>query len=457
MPDTPVQSLFDHIFASDRVISATSSAAWVDAMLTFERELAAAEADLGILSADDAGAVADACRRFAVTPADLGSRGRATGNPAAVLVAALRTLAGERSSAVHHGATSQDVMDTAAMIVAKQACRSVIDDLDAASRACADLARRHRDAVMLGRTLLQPAVPITFGLKAARWLAGLTEAATNLEEVASTKLAVQLGGAAGTLSAWGGRGLELCARLAERLDLAEPVLPWQTDRSRMVELSGALVVAAAAAAKVALDVVLLSQAEVGEAQESNEPGHGGSSTMPHKRNPVTSVLVLAGWRRAQGAASTLSACAVQDHERAATGGWHAEWQSLCDLLCAAGGCTFGAREVLESLHVDVGRLERNVEATGGSVMAERVTLDLAADLGREAAAEIVTGATASAVESGRTLREVLGSIPDVAGRRSPAELDALFDPSGYLGSAPALIDRVLAAHEARERREGAPR
>jgi 3-carboxy-cis,cis-muconate cycloisomerase len=451
MAGTSPLSLFDPLFSSDRVLAATSPGAWVAALLAFERELAAAEAELGILSANDAEAVADACSRFDLAPDDLGSRGRAAGNPVVPLVAALRSLAGDHASAVHHGATSQDAMDSAAMLVAKHACRIVVDDLDGAARACAGIVRRHRAAVMVGRTLLQPAVPVTFGFKAARWLAGLTDAAAALERAADARLAVELGGAAGTLAAWGDRGLELCALLARRLGLQEPVVPWHTDRSRLVELSGALVVASAAAAKVALDVALLSQAEVGEASEAGDAGHGGSSTMPHKSNPVSSVLVLAAWRRAQGAASTLSACAVQDHERGATGGWHAEWESLTDLLRAAGGCAFGIRKVLGSLRVDAARLARNLEATDGVVMAERVSFDLATDLGREAASDIVARAAASAAAEGRTLRDVLGSVPEVAARRSPAELDALFDPSGYLGATDALVERVLAAHDARER------
>jgi len=447
-------SLFDPLFVNDRVAAATGPRAWVDALLAFERELAAAEADLGILSAGAAAAVADACRRFAVAPSVLGTRGRATGNPVVPLVSALRSLAGDHASAVHHGATSQDAMDTAAMLVAAQVCKIVLDDLDGAACVCAELVHQYRHVVMVGRTLLQPAVPITFGLKAAQWLTALTDAAVNLGRVKDTRLAVELGGAAGTLSAWGDDGLTLCARVAERLGLVQPALPWHTDRSRMTELAGALVVAAAAAAKVALDVVLLSQAEVGEVHESAAPAHGGSSTLPHKSNPVTSVLVLAAWRRAQGASSTLSACAVQDHERAATGGWHAEWQSLNDLLAAAAGCAFGVRELLGSLRVDEARLAGNLAATRGLVMAERVALDLAADLGRETASEIVARAARTAAASGRPLRDALGDLPEVAAQRGAAELDVLFEPSGYLGATDALVDRALSAHAARL---GAPR
>jgi len=442
----PPRSLFDPLLSSDEVAAATGPEAWVEALVEFERELAAAQADLGILPAAAAEAVADACRTLTAAPADLGTRGRAAGNPAAPLVAALRPLAGEHGWAVHYGATSQDAMDTAMMLVVKRACAAVLVDLDRACDAAAALARRYRTEPMTGRTLLQPAVPVTFGLKSARWLLALLEAAEGVEHVAATRLAIQLGGAAGTLSAWGERGLELAARLAARLGLRDPVMPWHTDRSRLLEVSGALLLAAAAAAKVALDVVLLAQAEVGEVRESREPGHGSSSTMPHKANPVSSVLVLAGWRRAHGAASTLSSCAVQDHERAATGAWHAEWQSLTDLLQAVGGCVRGAADVLGSMSVDGTRLSGNLGASGALVLSERITLDLAPDIGRDAAAQVA--ATAAGAE-GRTLREVLGSLPEVASRRSARELDALADPSGYLGAADALVERALHVYESR--------
>jgi 3-carboxy-cis,cis-muconate cycloisomerase len=428
--------------------AATGPGAWVAALLAFERELAAAEADLGIVAAASARAVADATARFDVAPGHLGVRARDAGNPVVPLVARLRALAGEHGSAVHYGATSQDALDTAAMLVAKAACGVLLADLDAAREACAVLARGHRATVMTGRTLLQPAVPVTFGLKAAGWLVGLTEAAAALGRVEERRLCVQLGGAAGTMAAFGDQGPALCSRLAERLSLGAPALPWHTDRTRVLELAGALATVAAVAAKVALDVVLLAQAEVGEVHEAASKGRGGSSTMPQKANPVASVLVLAGWRRAQAAAAALGTAAVQDHERAGTGGWHAEWQSLTDLLTAAGGCAAGVRRVLLGLSVDPGRMTVNLGRTQGVVVAERVALDLARDLGREEAADVVGRASATALAETRPLRDVLGAMPEVTERRSAAALDALCDPAGYLGAADLLVDRALDLHEA---------
>ncbi|MGH9101805.1 MAG: lyase family protein, partial [Acidimicrobiales bacterium] len=357
---------------------------------------------------------------------------------------------------VHLGATSQDTMDTAAMLVALRAGRAILADLDAAADVCASLTHRHRATLMTGRTLLQPALPMTFGLKAGGWLVALTEAGDTLGGVLSDRLAVQLGGAAGTLAAFGDRGLALSARLAERLGLAAPVLPWHTDRSRVADLAHALVRVASACAKVALDVVLLAQAEVAEVHEGGGPGHGGSSTMPQKANPVGSALVLAAARRAQSAASALVSSSVQDHERAATGGWHAEWQALTDGLRAAGGCASGIRRVLDGLQVDVAQMAANLARTHGTVVAERVALDLAADLGREKATAVVGRATRRALAGQQPLRQALGADREVTTLRSPEELDKLCDPAGYLGVTEDLVERALSVHRSSTSTRGEP-
>lgn len=440
----PADALFDPIFGSDATTDATSPEAWLAALLDFERELALAQADLGLLSPAEAQGVVAATSQPHVTPAQLGSAAQASGNPVVPLVAELSSA----GAPVHRGATSQDAMDTAAMLVALRAGRAILADLGAAAVACASLTRRHRATLMTGRTLLQPALPITFGLKAGGWLVALTEAGDGLGRVLSERLAVQLGGAAGTLAAFGDRGLALSARLAERLGLAAPLVPWHTDRSRLVDLAHALVRVAAACAKVALDVVLLAQAEVAEVRESGGPAHGGSSTMPQKANPVGSVTVLAAARRAQGAASVLESSSVQDHERAATGGWHAEWQALNDCLRATGGCAAGVRRLLDGLQVDVERMAANLARTHGTIVAERVALDLARDLGRAQAIAVVGRATRKALEDEQPLRRALGADPDVAALRSPDELDALCDPAGYLGMTDQLVERALALHEA---------
>lgn len=456
-------SLFDPLFTSDAMDAATSPEAWTAALLAFERELARAEADAGVVPRPAAEAVAGAAGRIHPRPGDLGVAARSAGNPVVPLVRALAAAVDDAPGAAghgawaHFGATSQDAMDTAAMLVAREGCRLLLADVGAAADACAALARRHRRTLMTGRTLLQPALPITFGLKVAGWLVGLVEAAAVVERVAAERLAVQLGGAAGSLASLGDRGPAVSARLAERLGLAEAPLPWHTDRGRVVELAGALVGLANAAAKVAFDVVLLAQAEVGEVTEGGGGGHGGSSTMPHKANPVSSVLVLAAARRAHGAAAVLVSSGVQDHERAGTGGWHAEWQALTDLLRAAGGCANGVAAVVDRLTVSPSRMAANLDRTGGVLMAERVALDLAPELGRAPAAEVVGAASRRAIETGCSFRQALAAEPEVARRRDPVALDRLCEPEGYLGANDELIDRALARHDAWTRsEEGAP-
>lgn len=440
-------TLFDPLFTSDAMAAATGADAWVAALLAFERELATAQADLGMVPPAAARAAADATRAVKIDPESLGRAARDAGNPVVPLVRAVRDAATD-DMAVHRGATSQDAMDTAAMLVAERACRIVLADLDAAARACAALADGHRATVMTGRTLLQPAVPVTFGLKAAGWLVALCEAADATERVRRERLALQLGGAAGTMAAFGAGGPELATALATRLGLADPLMPWHADRSRLVELGAALVLVANAAAKVALDVVLLAQAEVGEATEAPTSGRGGSSTMPQKANPVTSVRILATARRAHAAAAALAAGAVHDHERAATGGWHAEWQPFTDLLRAAGGCAAGVAGLLEGLEVDGSRMEANVEATNGVLVAERIALALSATMGRREAADVVARASRAARAEDRPLRDVLSAMPELEGTLAGANLDDLCDPRRYLGASDALVDRALARHAA---------
>jgi len=340
---------FDALFVPSALREAVSDEAWLRAMLEAERALAAAEARVGVLSAEEADGVASAC----AARVDLGTlleEGRAVGNPVEPLVRALR----ERAERVHWGATSQDVLDTAAALVARDAGGLVVGELDRLANACAELAETHRSSVMAARTLLQQAVPTTFGLKAASWLVGVVHARGRLD--AALRLPAQLGGAAGTLAALGDRGLDVLHAYAEELGLPEPVLPWHTRRLPIAELGGALAVASGFVAKIALDVALLAQTEVGEVRE---PAPGGSSTMPHKRNPVGSSLARACAARARAAAGVLVDSLEQEHERAA-GAWHAEWGALSDALALTGGAAAWMRKTLEGLEVDVERMRANV-------------------------------------------------------------------------------------------------
>jgi 3-carboxy-cis,cis-muconate cycloisomerase len=335
---------FERIFVPDEIRDAVSDRAWLDAMLEAERALAAAEAQAAVITQEAADAVAAATRQVRVDPA----AGRAAGNPVEPLVSALR----EHAPFVHHGATSQDIIDTAAALVARRALELILAELDTVAGECARLADQHRATVMPGRTLLQQATPTTFGLKAAGWLTAIVQARALLVDA---KLPAQLGGASGTLAALGDRGLEVARLYAAGLFLEEPVLAWHANRFPIARLGAALTVAAAAVEKIALDVLLLAQTEVGEVREQ---AGGVSSTMPHKRNPVGSTLARACAAGAHAAASVLMR-GEHEHERAA-GAWHAEWKALSDVLALSGGAAWWMRETLAGLEVDAERMRANL-------------------------------------------------------------------------------------------------
>jgi 3-carboxy-cis,cis-muconate cycloisomerase len=440
--------LFDGVLARGRVAGEVSDRAWLQAMLDVEAALARASARAGLLPAEHADAIARACDAERYDPAEIGAEATKTGNPAVPLVRALTgAVEGEAAGQVHRGATSQDVIDSAAMLVAHRALGPLLDDLDAAARAAAALAAEHRDTVMAGRTLLQQALPVTFGLKAAEWLSGLDDAAARLEELRRTRLAAQLGGAAGTLASLGDAGPEVLAGFAEELGLAEPALAWHTIRVRPAELAGALGVACGVVAKVARDVTLMAQTEVGEAREG-VPGRGGSSTLPHKRNPVAAVSAVACAMRAPGLVAELLGAMAHEHERGA-GPWHAEWRAFSALLETAGSACAWLRDCLEHLEVDAERMRANLELTHGALLAERVTTALAPALGRQVAHELVQEAAQAAFASERPLRDVLTDDDRVREHLDAEEVGTLLDPAQYLGATGELIDRALRAHAER--------
>jgi 3-carboxy-cis,cis-muconate cycloisomerase/3-oxoadipate enol-lactonase len=441
--------LLGPLFAGSRADAELSNRAWLRAMLDAERALAVASARVGIVPEPAAAAIAAAGHADRFDPDDLGRRALGAGNPVVPLVrdltAAVTAEAGpEAARWVHHGATSQDILDTAASLVAARALGPILDDLDGAAAGCARLAEAHRDTLMAARTLGQQALPTTFGLKAAGWLAALDEAADGLDRFRRGRLAAQLGGAAGTLAALGPHGVEVAQAFAAKLGLAQPVLPWHTDRTRVGELAGALGVAAGALGKLALDVTLLAQTELGEVAEA---AGGGSSTLPHKRNPVGAVLVRAACARVPGLVATLLGAMAQEQERA-TGAWHAEWEPLAELLRLVGGAAARARELLEGLEVHPDRMRANLEATGGLLLTERVAGALADALGRVAANDLVQRLAGEAADGRRPLREVLLADPTVRQHLDEAGVDRLLDPAGYLGAAGRLVDRALAAHRA---------
>ncbi len=437
------EDLFGPLFVPDAIREAVGGQAWLQAMLDAEAALAIAEARAGLIPTGEAAAIAECCDVNRFDPEEIGREGRAAGNPVPALVKALtEAVPGDAARHVHKGATSQDIMDTAAMLVAQRILDLILAEVDGVASACARLAENYRETLMPGRTLLQQALPTTFGLKAAGWLVAVLEARSRLLATRDSGLYAQLGGAAGTLASLGSPGLRVLQEFARELNLAEPVVPWHTARLRVAELGGVLALTSGVMHKLACDVVLLAQTEVGEVVESSEGGRGGSSTLPHKRNPVGSVLASACARRVPPLAETLHAAMAQEHERA-VGAWHAEWETLSDVLALTGGATAAMREVMEGLEVRPGRMRENLDATGGLLLAENITTIAAEKIGRLEAHELVEAASQRTFTNESTLREEIMAEPALREHLTPEEIDAALDPEQYLGSAGAFIDRAL--------------
>ncbi|MDQ0757400.1 3-carboxy-cis,cis-muconate cycloisomerase [Streptomyces canus] len=448
--------LLSPVRAGTPVEAAVGDRAWLQAMLDAEAALARAQARCGTVPADAAEDITAAARADLLDVRELALAARETANPVVGLVKALTAVVAERSPAaaeyVHRGSTSQDVLDTGAMLVAQRALRLVVADLRAVAAALGDLAARHRDTVMAGRTLALHAVPTTFGLKAAGWRHLVLDAVERLERVIRGGLPVALGGAAGTLAGYlqyAGEDADpaavldgLGAAFADETGLADPVLPWHALRTPVADLGAALAHTAGALGKIAADVLVLTRTEVGEAAEPAVAGRGASSAMPHKRNPVLATLIRSAALQVPALATVLTQCLATEDERSA-GLWHAEWQPLREALRLTGGAAHTAVELARGLTVDPERMRANLAATGGQLVSERVSAVLAPRIGRAAAKRLLTEASALAATTGRPLADVLAGLPRLAGVLSRAEAAALLDPDGYTGAAGALVDRAL--------------
>ncbi|NBE56764.1 3-carboxy-cis,cis-muconate cycloisomerase [Streptomyces boluensis] len=438
---------------------ATGDRAFLQAMLDAEAALTRAQAELGLAPAAAAEAVTDAARAERFDPRDLAVRARSGGNPVIPLVADLTAAVPPEAAAyVHRGATSQDILDSAAMLVASRTLALIHAELDCTAGELARFAAAHRDTPMPGRTLTQHAVPTTFGLKAAGWRALVLDARDRIATVRAT-LPAQLGGAAGTLAAFeafeayavvepAGEGsvLGLLPAYARQLGLAEPELPWHTLRTPVADLAGALAFAAGALGKLAADVLVLSRTELGEVSEGGGGGGGGSSAMPHKANPVRATLIAAAARRAPGLAATLYGCVSAEDERPA-GAWHAEWESLRDLLRAVGGAARDAAELTAHLRVHPERMRAHLDLTDGLIVSERLAVALAVPLGRARAKQLLTDAAADSRTGRGSWAETLAARLAGAGLDAAAvdalDLAGLTDPTRYTGAAAALTDRAL--------------
>ena len=429
--------LFDGTFARGAAAAALTDQAWLRALLEVEAALARAAAQAGLVPTTAADAVTAACADPArLDLAGVVARAADAGNLVPPLVRVLQDAVGPRdSAAVHVGATSQDVLDTALVLLARRALDGIDADLTAAAATAAGLAATHRDDAVMGRTLMQQALPTTFGLKAAGWLSGLDGVRVRLAEVRAS-LPVQYGGAVGTLAGTGGAGVIVRAALADELGLTAGPVAWHTVRLPIADLAGLLGATAGVLATVALDVVLLAQSEVAEAAEVSDV-RGGSSAMPHKQNPVGAVSARACARRAPGLVATLLAAMEQEHERAA-GAWHAEWPTLTELLRTVGSAAAWLAESLAVLRPDPARMAATVAAAAEPQLAGAATEALAATLGRGPAHELVAAAVRTARAQARPLRDVLVET----GGTPLAALDAAPD----LGEAGAQVDAVLAEH-----------
>lgn len=441
------QGLFGLLFHGPAMGAVFTDRAHLQGMLDFEAALARAEAKTGVIPVDVAGPIAAQCDAALYDMSAIAEGATRGGNTAIPLVKALtaKVAAQDRAAAgfVHWGATSQDAMDTGLVLQLRAALSLIEADLKNLSDALAALAQKHRQTPMVGRTWLQHALPVTFGLKAAGWLDAVERHRARIAELKPRLLVLQFGGAAGTLAALGDKGLAVAEALAAELKLDLPAMPWHGARDRVVEFATALALLTGTLGKMARDIALLMQTDVAEAFEPAGEGRGGSSTMPHKRNPVAAAAVLAAATRVPHLAGSLLSGMVQEHERG-LGGWHAEWQVLPELVQLSAGALAHMAEVAGGLDVQPERMRSNLEATHGLIMAEAVTMALGTKLGKQEAHHLVEAASKRAVAEKRHLRDVLADDKAVLQHLKPDELDKLFDPLGYTGVAAALVDRVLA-------------
>ncbi|RXH24960.1 3-carboxy-cis,cis-muconate cycloisomerase [Bradyrhizobium nanningense] len=415
-------------------------------MLDFEAALARAEAAADVIPASAVGPIEAACKADSFDMAALAEAATRSGNLAIPLVKTLtadvRKADKEAARYVHWGATSQDVIDTATMLTLRAGIEALDADLGRAIKGFAALARSHRNTAMVARTWLQHALPMPFGLKAAEYASSLARARCRLRRLRREGLALQFGGAVGTLAALGDKGLAVAQRLARELDLPLPEAPWHTHRDRIAEAASYLAILAGSCGKIARDVSLLMQTDVAEAFEPAGEGRGGSSTMPHKRNPVAAASALGAATMAPQLAATIFAAQVQDHERSA-GPWHAEWPTLPQLMLVTSGTLAAIVDIAEGLDVDTARMRSNLDATHGLIMAEAVTFALAETIGKSDAHHLVEAASKRAVAEKKHLREVLSADSQVIAQLSPEKIAALFEPMAYQGASQALIDRLL--------------
>ena len=417
-------------------------------MLDFEHALARAEAAAGVIPASAVASIANACHAEAFDRTALAEAAAQAGNLAIPLVKMLtaKVAQADPSAAryVHWGATSQDVIDTATMLGLRAAINALTSDLDRAIAGFAKLAAQHRETIMVGRTWLQHALPMPFGLKLAEYAAALNRSRQRLKRLLGETLALQFGGAAGTLAALGDKGFKVAEHLAVELSLPLPDAPWHTHRDRIADVASVLAILTGTCGKIARDVSLMMQTDVGEAFEPAAAGRGSSSTMPHKRNPVAAASALAAATMAPNLAATIFAAQVQEHERSA-GPWHAEWPTLPTLQLVTSGALAAIADIAEGLEVDTARMQANLGTTHGLIMAESVAMALADKVGKSEAHHMVEAASRISIETRQHLRDVLAKDTRITAYLGADALEQLFEPRAYQGVSQTMIDRLLAS------------
>jgi 3-carboxy-cis,cis-muconate cycloisomerase len=442
-------AVFGTLFGTDEMRGIFGDRALVQKMLDVEAALARAQARLGIIPDAAAQAIVAAASVDRIDLRALGESARHVGYPVVGLTKAMaRAAGGDAARYVHWGATTQDIMDTALVLQIRDGLAVVERDLRALAQALAEKAAAHRATVMAGRTHLQHALPVTFGYKCAVWLAPLLDHLARLRELRRRALVAQFGGAVGTLASLGDKGRAVTEALAGELGLAAPLAPWHVSRERLVETAAFLGLVCGSLAKLATDVILLMQSEIGEVFEPHATGRGGSSTMPQKRNPIASEYIIAAARGVHALLPLLFAAMAQDQERA-TGPWQSEQLALPQIFLLTAGALAHGVTLARGLAVDASRMRANLAATQGLIMAEAFMMALAEKIGRDAAHHLVEKASNAARAAERPLVEVLAADAEVAKHLDGAALARLADPAHYLGEALAVVDRVLAA--ARER------
>jgi 3-carboxy-cis,cis-muconate cycloisomerase len=450
MSDTLSGDLFGPLFASAKMRALLSDTATLQRMLAFEAALARAEAATSVIPKDASLTIANACQAKRYDAKALGLAAANAGNLAIPLVKALTAEVAKRNKEaarfVHWGATSQDVIDTATVLALRDASALLARDLSRASKGFVSLAKRHRKTVMAGRTWLQQALPVTFGLKAAEYAESLARARTRLIAATEEACVLQFGGASGTLAALRNKGGAVSRALGKELELAVPPSPWHAHSDRIANAASAVAIAVGVCGKIARDVSLLMQTEVGEAFEPAGEGRGGSSTMPQKRNPALSAQVLAAANLAPGLLSSLLAGLTNEQERG-TGGWQASWIALPQLLLIASGALERTAEIATGLEIDKARMRANLEISNGLIMAEAVQFALAQKLGKSPAHELVAEASKQALRGGMHLKDALREIPEAANILPGKKLDELFEPANYLGETDKFIDAAVASAE----------